>query len=549
LADDAGSLLVRAGLIADEQLLLARQAQASHGGTIGEHLVLSGFVDDEDLTSFYRNRLLVPRVDPNDLARIPTRLIQLLPPDMAAEFRVVPVALDRDQNLTVAMSDPSHTHAVDEIGFFTGTYVVRAVATQHQIAWCLAHYYGYLTPLGETLLQPEATQNPPSPAVPAAGGGSPRPVTDPAAVTATDPSLRKRAEKLFSKPQQAIPKSQEDKEEDTGPTGRLAPRGGRRSREPTRPELKPRSGELTARGPSTAEIEAMPSVVLDDGALHADPSAASVTVEPGATADTGTESKPILLQPKSPAEEVVLLDSPKAPARGRRRGPTDVGLGKLSPSPTQGRAAPTVRPHKSAPPPPSAEVTPPPLSARDSFDPYQQNQEQPAAGSEVASELEASASRLVETLCELDTADSRNRVLDLLLDHLASICRRVAFFAVRDGALYPFAGRAVPSLDQGADGNAARLPLDQPSTFRDIVRARLPFHGPLRDESTRAFLRSALVIVPDDVLAVPVAVRGRVVGILYGDEQYRPLFSDHLVALSRSTGVALERILKAQKGS
>ena len=35
-------------------------------------------------------------------------------------------------------------------------YVVRAVATQMQIAWCLAHYYGHVTTLGERLLQPNA---------------------------------------------------------------------------------------------------------------------------------------------------------------------------------------------------------------------------------------------------------------------------------------------------------------------------------------------------------------------------------------------------------
>jgi hypothetical protein len=52
------------------------------------------------------------------------------------------------------MGDPSDRHAVDEIAFFTGAYVVRAVATQMQIAWCLAHYYGHVTALGQRLLEP-----------------------------------------------------------------------------------------------------------------------------------------------------------------------------------------------------------------------------------------------------------------------------------------------------------------------------------------------------------------------------------------------------------
>ena len=75
---------------------------------------------------------------------------------VAIELRAIPVSLDSDNNLTVAMSDPSDRHAVDEIAFFTGSYVVRAVATQMQIAWCLAHYYGHITELGERLPRIEA---------------------------------------------------------------------------------------------------------------------------------------------------------------------------------------------------------------------------------------------------------------------------------------------------------------------------------------------------------------------------------------------------------
>lgn len=168
MADDAGALLVRSGLIRSDDLAAARIACADVGGTIGEHLVAAGLVADELLTEFYRSRLLVPQVNPNNLARLATALVAVIPADMAVELRVVPVAVDREGNLTVAMSDPSDRHAVDEISFFTGKYVVRAVATQMQIAWCLAHYYGHVTELGRRLLRPSrnggaAADTPPTP--------------------------------------------------------------------------------------------------------------------------------------------------------------------------------------------------------------------------------------------------------------------------------------------------------------------------------------------------------------------------------------------------
>ena len=162
LADDAGPLLVRAGLIENEHLLIARQAHSSHGGTIGEHLVLRGFLDDEELTNFFRTRLMVPRIHPTELTDIPAKVIARLPADMAVEFRVIPVTIDREGNLIVAMSDPTNSHAVDEIQFFTGSYVVRAVATQVQVAWCLARYYGFVTPLARGVTSwPRPSSTPP----------------------------------------------------------------------------------------------------------------------------------------------------------------------------------------------------------------------------------------------------------------------------------------------------------------------------------------------------------------------------------------------------
>ena len=156
-------MLVRAGLIGETELEAARSARAHSGGTLAEHLVLGGYVDDEELTAFYRNRLLVPRVAPADLATLAVSVVGRLPEDMAIEFRSVPVMSDREGNLTVVMSDPADSRAVDEIAFFTGSYVVRAVATQAQIAWCLAHYYDCITPLYKALVGKDADKEAPVP--------------------------------------------------------------------------------------------------------------------------------------------------------------------------------------------------------------------------------------------------------------------------------------------------------------------------------------------------------------------------------------------------
>ena len=173
VADDAGALLVRSGLVSSNALDDARARVASIGGTLGEQLVTTGAIGDDDLTDFYRARLLVPQVNPNMLARLTPKVVETIPGDMAIELRAIPVSLDGENNLTVAMSDPSDRHAVDEIAFFTGAYVVRAVATQMQIAWCLAHYYGHVTALGQRLLS-VADSDAESPTKAASSGRLPR---------------------------------------------------------------------------------------------------------------------------------------------------------------------------------------------------------------------------------------------------------------------------------------------------------------------------------------------------------------------------------------
>src|SRR5881394_4042387 len=153
MADDAGALLVRSGLVSDTALDEARSRVESLGGTLIEQLVVTGAVSDDKLTEFFKKRLLVPQVNPNSLARLPAKVVASIPITMAIELRAIPVSVDADNNLTIAMSDPSDRHAVDEIAAFTGSYVVRAVATQMQIAWCLAHYYGHVTHLGKRLIR------------------------------------------------------------------------------------------------------------------------------------------------------------------------------------------------------------------------------------------------------------------------------------------------------------------------------------------------------------------------------------------------------------
>ena len=94
----------------------------------------------------------------------------------------------------------------------------------------------------------------------------------------------------------------------------------------------------------------------------------------------------------------------------------------------------------------------------------------------------------------------------------------------------------------------ATLRLDRPSTLTDVVGTRLPYRGPIPDEASRQFLTAALGACPPEILLVPVAVRERVVGVLFGENRARHTFDDQLAFAARAAGMALERVLKSKRG-
>ena len=146
MPDHVGPLLLRAGVITQDQLLIALSARRRSGGTLAEHIILSGAVDETRLAQFYRDRLLVPAVSRDDLSAARPAVLGLIPARMAEEFRVCPVALDREGSLVLAMVDPSDTHVADEVGFFAQAFVIRSVARYGDLAWALEHHYKVVLP-------------------------------------------------------------------------------------------------------------------------------------------------------------------------------------------------------------------------------------------------------------------------------------------------------------------------------------------------------------------------------------------------------------------
>jgi hypothetical protein len=116
----------------------------------------------------------------------------------------------------------------------------------------------------------------------------------------------------------------------------------------------------------------------------------------------------------------------------------------------------------------------------------------------------------------IDAARSRDDVVSAAVALGRCYFRRVIFFIVREPWLLGWDG-AGEGMDR-ARASALRVPLDLPSVFQGVTRNRTMFVGRSgAEEADRAFLE-AIGKKPGTTAALfPVAVRGRMVNLMWGD--------------------------------
>jgi len=116
----------------------------------------------------------------------------------------------------------------------------------------------------------------------------------------------------------------------------------------------------------------------------------------------------------------------------------------------------------------------------------------------------------------LEEAQTRDEVVDAALGLCLRFFRRVVFFIVREPWCLGWNG-AGESMDR-ALAASLKIPLDQPSVFQAVARNRTVFLGRLGPgEENQRFLRVLAKRSSTNAALLPIAVRSRVVNLIYGD--------------------------------
>jgi hypothetical protein len=119
-------------------------------------------------------------------------------------------------------------------------------------------------------------------------------------------------------------------------------------------------------------------------------------------------------------------------------------------------------------------------------------------------------------LSRIETATTRDEVVEALLAVCLKFFRRVIFFIVREPWVLGWSGAG-----EGMDRTLAaslRIPLDEPSVFQTATRSKSIFVGRLgAEEENQRFIRSIAKRPPSNAVLFPITVKGRVVNLVFGD--------------------------------
>ena len=140
MAIKLGEMLIKAGLINQDQLDKTLEHQKVNGGKLGYNLVKLGIVHEEDITRLLSQQYGVSSISIKDI-EIDETVVRLIPSEVAQKYLIMPIRRT-GATLTLAMVDPTNVFAMDDIKFMTGYNVEPVVASEIAIKEAIDKYYG-----------------------------------------------------------------------------------------------------------------------------------------------------------------------------------------------------------------------------------------------------------------------------------------------------------------------------------------------------------------------------------------------------------------------
>ncbi|MFB3896870.1 MAG: DnaA ATPase domain-containing protein [bacterium] len=154
-----GELLINQRLITqnmlDQALVLQKQRQAP----LGKILLQLGYVTEEDLNTILAKQFGSIYINPRGFVLKDSAVLELIPEDTARKYNCFPIELAED-HLTVAMSDPWNTQAIEDLTSIINKTIQPIFSRKEWIASIIDKYYA--TVQKKTVEPPPSEPTPPS---------------------------------------------------------------------------------------------------------------------------------------------------------------------------------------------------------------------------------------------------------------------------------------------------------------------------------------------------------------------------------------------------
>ncbi len=134
-----GEILVDLGYVMQADVDEALNRQRSGGGRLEDTLVQSGKISPEMLARSLAMQLGYDFIEENSV-KIDPYAVSLVPESTARRYNAMPVRLEGN-TLVVAMKDPRHVFALDDIKLITGKDIQPAVATEETLQRFINRFY------------------------------------------------------------------------------------------------------------------------------------------------------------------------------------------------------------------------------------------------------------------------------------------------------------------------------------------------------------------------------------------------------------------------
>jgi type IV pilus assembly protein PilB len=151
-----GHLLMKAGVISERQLADALEVHKATGSPLGRVLVDLGYAKQGQILAIMARQLGILYVDFAE-RKPEANAVAVVPKDLAIRYTLMPVAVDEQNRLVVAMADPQNVLALDDLRIITGYEILPAISTKDDILAAVEEYYKVAEHLDEDALDGQDT--------------------------------------------------------------------------------------------------------------------------------------------------------------------------------------------------------------------------------------------------------------------------------------------------------------------------------------------------------------------------------------------------------